>query len=534
MHEAPPNWNANLSGTGDIVIVGAGLAGLFTALKLSPQPVTVVAAAPLGKGASSVWAQGGVAAAVGKGDTTEAHARDTISSGAGLVDEALAHSVAKQAPERIRDLLSLGVPFDHDLEGNLKVSKEAAHSAGRVVRVSGDRAGGAIMSAIIASVRNTPSIRVLEGYRADDLITENQHIIGLVLSDTQGQQLHLDAKAIVLATGGIGALYEVSTNPPYARGEAIAMAARAGAIIADAEFVQFHPTALNINKNPTPLATEALRGEGAILLNQHGHRFLLDRDPRAELASRDIVSQAVAEEIAAGNDVFLDCSKAIGDRFPDDFPTVWQHCLDANIDPRIEPIPVVPAAHYHMGGIATNADGRTNVAGLWAIGETAATGLHGGNRLASNSLLEAVAFGARAAADLATILPSDTSERTQKNKLIATSTAPASIGGDEHEKLCFNLRQTMSQSVGVSRNGDDLKIALSKLAEIENVAKKNKDVILSNMALAARFIATAAFLRNESRGAHLRRDFPDLDANLAKRSALTLREIDVVLAKEVK
>ncbi len=530
MNETHPNWSGVLHTSGDIVIVGAGLAGLYTALKLSPHPVTVVAAAPLGKGASSVWAQGGIAAAVSERDTAEAHAADTISSGAGLVDEELALSVAKDAPDCIRDLLSIGVPFDHDLEGNLKVSKEAAHSVGRVVRVSGDRAGGAIMAAVIATVRKTPAIRVLEGLRADDLITENGHISGLLLSNAQGERLQLTAKAVVLATGGIGALYAISTNPPYSRGEAIAMAARAGAVISDAEFVQFHPTALNINKNPAPLATEALRGEGAILHNQFGKRFMLDRDPRAEMASRDIVAQAVADEIAAGNEVFLDCSKAVGYRFPKDFPTVWQHCLDAELDPRLDPIPVAPAAHYHMGGIATDASGRTEVPGLWAIGETASTGLHGGNRLASNSLLEAVVFGARTAADLAALFKNDVTPPTEVTKLVSDDVA--ATAADAPCELLQDLRQTMSQSVGVSCHGDELRSALQKLARIEDLATKANDAVLTNMALTARFIATSALLREESRGAHFRRDFPQLNPTLAKRSMLTLQDINAVLSKE--
>ncbi len=523
-----PNWSGALASDGNIVIVGAGLAGLYTAIKLAPHPVTVVAAAPLGEGASSVWAQGGMAAAVGEGDTPEAHATDTIASGAGLVDEDLARSVAHDAPDCILDLLSLGVPFDKDLAGKLKVSREAAHSAGRVVRVSGDRAGGAIMAAVIATVRKTPSIKLLEGYHAHAIDTASGHVSGLHLTNHKGESFKLSARAIVLATGGIGGLYAISTNPPYARGEAIAMAARAGALIGDAEFVQFHPTALDIDKNPAPLATEALRGEGATLINDKGERFLLARDPRGEMASRDIVAQGVAEERAAGRQVFLDCREAIGTKFAKHFPTVYQHCKDAGLDPTVDLIPVAPAQHYHMGGIATDHHGRTNVPGLWTIGEAAATGLHGANRLASNSLLEAVVFGARAAHDIkqtVQVHPSDNEPQLHRANDLPAVKAPQNAAN------LNRLRKTMSDAVGVSRSGTDLAQAIIDISEIEHQATQEADTILANMALAARFIATAAYLREESRGAHFRRDFPDLKVNNAQRILLSMQELDDVLKR---
>ena len=295
-------------------------------------------------------------------------------------------------------------PSSATRDGHFQLSQEAAHSRRRVVHVSGDRTGAAIMQALIARVRATPSIRVLEGYVADELIVADGRVAGVRLVrpsavDT-GSYEFFPACAVVLATGGIGALYSVTTNPAYARGELIAMAARVGAVVADAEFVQFHPTALDVGADPAPLATEALRGEGATLVNRQGERFMLRSDPRGELAPRDIVARGVFQEIAAGRGAFLDCRAAIGAHFAEAFPTVYAHCRAAGIDPVTELIPVAPAAHYHMGGIATDARARTSVAGLWAIGEVASTGLHGANRLASNSLLEAIVFGARAAADI--------------------------------------------------------------------------------------------------------------------------------------
>jgi len=523
-------------GPGDIVIIGAGLAGLFTALRLAPLPVTVVAAAPLGEGASSAWAQGGIAAAVGEGDTPEQHAADTIAAGAGIVDPHVARVVAAEAPERIGDLLRYGVPFDRDLAGHFVLSREAAHSRKRVVRVSGDRAGAAIMQALIAAVRATPSIRVLERYEALDLILDDgsqgdARVTGVRLiacgdRERRGTFDFLPASAVVLATGGAGALYAVTTNPVYARGEAIAFAARAGAVIADAEFVQFHPTAIDANADPAPLASEALRGEGAVLVNGKGERFMLAIDPKGELAPRDIVARGVFAEIAAGRGAFLDCRAAIGASFPTAFPTVYQHCRAAGIDPVVQPIPVAPAAHYHMGGVATNLSGRTSIEGLWAVGEVASTGLHGANRLASNSLLEAVVLGARAAQDLAGLIAPSAARPIARTYHVAAD-EPMEIV--RRRELIRQLRRTMSEHVGVVRDARGLETALDIVRDIG--ADAGRDGLIANMALASEIIAGSALLRRESRGAHFRSDYPEPVAALAHRSAVTLGEIRAIGAR---
>src|ERR1700759_5662436 len=271
--------------TDDVVIVGGGLAGLFGAPNRAPRPVTLISAAPLGQGASSAWAQGGIAAAVGEGDSPESHAADTIAVGGGIVDEGVALALAKEAPARIRDLLHYGVPFDRDLEGKLAVGREAAHSARRIVHVRGDMAGKAIISALIEAVRNTPSIRVVEGFVAEALLTADGAVTGLQLrkaDDVTARPLMIASRAVVLATGGIGHLYAVTTNPHEASGLGLAIAARAGAVIADPEFVQFHPTAIMAGRDPAPLATEALRGEGATLINDRGERFMQARHALAQ------------------------------------------------------------------------------------------------------------------------------------------------------------------------------------------------------------------------------------------------------------
>ena len=307
---------ANVIPSNNIVIVGGGLAGLFCALKLAPHPVTLLTGTPLGTGASSVWAQGGIAAAVMDGDTPEAHARDTILAGAGIVDAPRALAMAREAPARIDDLLSYGVPFDRDLAGALSVSREAAHSARRIVRVKGDQAGRAIMAALTAAVANTPSIDVVSGFAVEDLLMRDGRVTGVAARSLDGVRLlRLSASAVVLATGGAGYLYAVTTNPPEARGTGLAIAARAGALIADPEFVQFHPTAIAIARDPAPLATEALRGDGATLVNCRGERFMARIHSDAELAPRDVVARGVFAEIAAGRGAFLDARDAIGAAF---------------------------------------------------------------------------------------------------------------------------------------------------------------------------------------------------------------------------
>ncbi len=515
---------------GDIVIIGAGLAGLFTALKLAPLPVTVIAAAPLGEGASSLWAQGGIAAAVGEGDSPAKHAIDTIAAGDGIVDEKIANLVASKAPDRIRDLLEFGVPFDRDLAGHYVLSKEAAHSEKRVVRVSGDRAGAAIMQALIATVRNTPSIRLLEGYEADDLIHDDGHVEGVRLIRPaalgNGTYQFVPASAIVLATGGVGGLFAVTTNPSYAKGEAIAMAARAGAVIADAEFVQFHPTAIDVGIDPAPLATEALRGEGATLVNSAGERFMFKIDPRGELASRDIVARGVFAEIAAGRGAYLDCRTAIGARFNTAYPTVAAHCRSAGIDGAKELIPVAPAEHYHMGGIATDERGRTSVAGLWAVGEAACTGLHGANRLASNSLLEAVVFGARVADDIAKLLPSGRTGPFVVPKRVIGARVPTP---EQRALAIARLRTVMTKCAGVVRTAKGLRKALDELGAIELEAKN--DSVLANMVLTARLITAAALQRKESRGGHFRSDYPKRNDALATRTFMTLAALEALEGK---
>ncbi|WP_127143854.1 L-aspartate oxidase [Pelagibacterium montanilacus] len=516
-----------------VVIVGAGLAGLFCALKLSPRPVTVLSPMPLGAGASSAWAQGGVAAAVGAGDSALAHARDTEMAGAGIVDHGAATSITAEGAARIADLAALGIPFDRDDFGNFILSREAAHSANRVVRVSGDRAGHAIMQTLIAKVRETPSIRVVEGITAVDLARADGRVVGVIcrkLGDRFLEPVFIRARATVLAAGGLGGLYAVTTNPPSVRGHAMGMAARAGAVIADAEFVQFHPTAIACDTDPAPLATEALRGEGALLVNETGERFMLDVHPDAELAPRDIVARAGFRQLRAGHRVFLDTRAALGERILTAYPTVARSCERAGIDPVRDPIPVTPAAHYHMGGVKVDTDGRSSLPGLWVCGEASCTGLHGANRLASNSLLEAVVYGARIAEDISGLEP--LSAPLPPFEGIAFDPVKAA----DAEALLRNLpavrdmRTAMTAHVGLERDREGLREALRIIATLERTASGVTRAYL-NMLTSATLVAASALLRTESRGGHFRTDHPVPDPAWERHTELTLPEALAIRAE---
>ncbi len=499
---------------GRVLVVGAGLAGLFAALKFGG-PVTILTTSPLGSGAASAWAQGGVAAAIGPDDSAELHARDTEAAGAGIVDPAVARAVCAEAGVRIEELAALGVPFDRSADGRLALGREAAHSRNRIVRVKGDSAGAAIIATLACAVRARPEIRVIEGWKAVELIVRGGRALGAIALTQDGRRAAFLAGETCLALGGAGGLFEVTTNPVSARAAALAMAARAGATIADPEFVQFHPTALAVGRDPAPLATEALRGEGAILTNERGERFMRAAHADAELAPRDVVARGIFRELQKGRRVFLDATKAVGAAFPERFPTVFAAAMAAGIDPRAQPMPVAPAAHYHMGGIAADLDGRTDVDGLWAIGECASTGLHGANRLASNSLLEAVVMGGRFA-EAASGADAATAIAIEDVSPIARLSTPA----------IARLRRVMTAGVGVERSASSIAATLAEIDALRRGA--GDDWEQKNVGDAALLISAAAFARTESRGGHFRVDHPVADAAQASRTFLTLDRADSI------
>ena len=495
-----------------VIIVGAGLAGLSAALACAPRRALVLTASPLNTGQSSAWAQGGMAAALADDDHATLHAADTLAAGAGLCDPVAVEVLTTEGPDAVRRLADLGAPFDRTADGAFAQGLEAAHSRARVARIGGDGAGRAIMLAVSAAAQAASNIDIREHVIVRALLKDADDRVRGVLVDQGGTLIRITGSVVILATGGLGGLFKVTTNPVEVRGDGLALAALAGADIADPEFVQFHPTAIDVGQDPAPLATEALRGEGAKLINRAGEAFMLRYDPAAELAPRDIVARAIEQEIREGRGAFLDARQAVGDHFPQEFPAVFAACMAAGIDPRLEPIPVVPAVHYYMGGIATDLEGRTSLAGLFAAGECASTGVHGANRLASNSLLEAAVFGTRAgrAASL------ETDPRTQA---LAATAAPE-LPKDAYQ----SLRRALSDEAGVVRDAPGLSRLLNQIDALE--AKYGNALPL----VTARLIAAAALARHESRGGHFRRDFPNTAAQ-GRRTLGTLAEITAPVAR---
>lgn len=476
------------------IVVGSGIAGLSTALSLGR--CLVITKGGLASGSSEL-AQGGIAMAAGPDDSPAAHAADTIAVGGGLVDELVATMVAGEGPAHIEWLEGLGARFDKTGAGALHLGREAGHSHHRIVHAHGDATGREVMKTLRAAVRARSGITVLERAEVVDLVRSRGRVVGVMVVDEGGTPLVLLAPAVVLATGGIGRIYSRTTNPAEATGDGLAVAVRAGAAIRDVEFVQFHPTALDGPEDPLPLLTEALRGAGAVLIDAGGRRFMPAVHPDAELAPRDIVSRAVWRETANGR-AFLDAT-SIGTSFPEAFPTVFGMARAAGYDPRFEPLPVTPAAHYHMGGVVTDDGGRTSLPGLYACGEVAATGLHGANRLASNSLLEGLVFAARVAEAVGTAeipVPGDEIE------------VPTAIeyAGTEPVQAVTELRDAMWDHVGVVRDRDGL---VSALESIERLTPGLETSVTGrNLATIARLITSQALARTESRGSHFRRDYP--------------------------
>jgi len=473
-----------------VLVVGAGLAGLSAAMAAAPAKVLLLTEAPLNTGCSSAWAQGGVAAALSGDDAPELHAADTVAAGAGLVIPEVARLLAEEGPAAVRWLAGLGAPFDRAADGAFAQSLEAAHSRARVARVKGDQAGRAIMQAVSVAALAARHIQVRTGAKLVGLLQDAAGRVRGVVARIGGQPVEITAHAVILATGGIGGLYAVTTTPAELLGEGLGLAAMAGATVADPEFVQFHPTAIDIGRDPAPLATEALRGEGAKLIGGQGQAFMARYHPDAELAPRDVVARAIHAERAAGHGAYLDAREAVGAHFPDEFPAVFAACMGGGVDPRVQPIPVAPACHYHMGGIATDTHGRSSLAGLYAAGECASTGVHGANRLASNSLLEAAVFGRRAG-------------QAARDEIAATAPIlrPA-IAPDLPPQALADLRLAMSRDAGVVRDAAGLSRLVDQIDALQAVHGRSAALA------AARLTAAAALARRESRGGHYRTDFP--------------------------
>lgn len=480
-----------------VVVVGSGIAGLTVALELGG--ATVVTAGDPGDG-SSRWAQGGIAAALGADDHPDRHAHDTRTVSGGLADERVAEVVAGAAAERIDWLRRLGTPFDTDAGGQLVLGREAGHGADRIVHARGDATGAAVMRALTRAVTDRDDVEVAAHTRAIDLVRDGRRIAGVLVRDADGCRRVLLADAVVLATGGIGRLYAHTTNPPGATGDGLAMARRAGARLRDPEFVQFHPTALAVDRDPLPLLTEALRGAGATLVDAAGRRHLREVHPDAELAPRDVVARANWHAQQHGP-IHLD-ARSIGAELPQRFPTVFALAREAGLDPREQPLPVTPAQHYHMGGVASDADGRTSLPGLYVCGEVAATGLHGANRLASNSLIEALVIGAR----LATAIATDPAATPVDLNALELPADALQLDAHDDEDAIAELRAVMWRYGGLVREADGLTTALARLGSLG--PRLTGGPTGRNLLAVADTVLRAALNRRESRGGHHRSDHP--------------------------
>ena len=490
--------------THDVLVIGSGVGGLTVALETPGLRVGLLTKTELGRGGSSPMAQGGVAAALGPGDSPAAHAEDTLAAAAGLAVPERVRILTEEGPARIAALLALGTRFDRDGAGHLALGREAAHGCARILHANGDATGAEIVRALREAVESAPTVAVLERTFACELVREQGRVVGVLARHAAGTVgLHL-ARAVVLATGGIGQVYRHTTNPRENTGDGLAMAARAGVRLADLEFVQFHPTALDVGDDPMPLLTEALRGAGATLVDEGGRRVLPDFHPAGELAPRDVVARALWEMRRQGRQTLLDARDAIGSRIESEFPTAFRHCLEHGFDLRREPVPVSPAAHYHMGGIAVDTHGRTSLAGLWACGEVSCVGVHGANRLASNSLLDAMVFGARVGRDLMREVRGLLPVKALLGRVDARLGDQSTEDG-AHAEIRREIRDVMWDEVGLVRTAGGLQHAVEGLVRIAHRLGPGSSET-HNLLMVARLVTQAAFVRRESRGAHFRSD----------------------------
>jgi len=498
-----PGWSTQA----DVIVIGSGVAGLTTALnaRAANLSVLLVTKATIDEG-STKWAQGGIAAALGPGDSPDQHKSDTLIAGAGLCDLAAVEVLVSEGPEAVRKLIARGAVFDKAESGEIALTREGGHHRNRILHAGGDATGAEVSRALLAAVREDPGIEIIEHALVIDALHAADgsvcgvtlHVIGEGSRDGVGEAR---SRAVVIATGGLGQVYAQTTNPSVSTGDGVALALRAGAEVADVEFIQFHPTVLwrdTTQAGQQPLISEAVRGEGAILLNHKGERFMQGKHPQVELAPRDIVAKEIFNQMKETNvpHVWLDAT-GIHD-FASRFPTIYASCIENGIDPTKQLIPVAPASHYASGGVKVDLHGRTTIHGLYACGETACTGAHGANRLASNSLLEGLVFGTRIAADIASDLPA-------QQEPIDDSSPTFLLRAD----VKLPLQLGMSQGAGVMRSESSL---TETAALLERLSHHTSDAPgldtweVSNLYLLALAIVRSALAREESRGSHWRSD----------------------------
>lgn len=506
-----PGWTTQA----DVVVIGSGIAGLTAALRIHAEDgglkLLVVTKDVLNAG-STQWAQGGIAAALGPGDTPDQHERDTLVAGAGACGIEAVRTLVTEGPDAVRELIALGTNFDHHPDGELSLTREGGHHRDRIAHAGGDATGAEIQRALIAAVERAPEIEVIQHALAVDLLLAADggvagvtlHVLGEGQRDGVGA---VHCRAVVLASGGLGQVFSQSTNPTVSTGDGMAIALRAGAVLRDLEFVQFHPTVMYLgpdSQGQQPLISEAVRGEGAFLVDFEGTRFMQGQHELADLAPRDVVAKAITRRmIETGQQhMWLDATHLGSEFWEKRFPTILAVCREHGVDPVTELIPVAPAQHYASGGVATDLYGRSSIAGLYATGEVACSGVHGANRLASNSLLEGLVFSRR----IAEVLPDELRERVSA----ATDDRLAWLVAGSHRR---DLQDVMTRQVGVLRNDAGLQRAMTYLHELEagDAAPGTDAWETTNLLAISTALAQAAFIRTETRGSHWREDFPDRD-----------------------
>lgn len=516
-----PGWTIK----SDVIIVGSGIAGLTTALQVRAKGLSVLLVTKARVDAGSTkWAQGGIAAALGPGDSPAEHEIDTIVAGAGLCDIEAVRILVSEGPGAVERLIARGAVFDRSVSGEIALTREGGHHRNRILHAGGDATGAEISRALLAAVTQDKGIELIENALVLDALTDHDgkvcgvtlHVIGAGSRDGVGRAL---GRAVILGTGGLGQVFAQTTNPPVSTGDGVALALRAGAGIADVEFIQFHPTVMWLGNNASgqqPLISEAVRGEGAFLVNDSGVRFMQGTHELADLAPRDVVAKAIVKEMIKNKaeHVWLDVSAVLN--FSERFPTIYQSCLDHKIDPTKDLIPVAPAAHYASGGVRVNLSGQSSISGLYACGETACTGVHGANRLASNSLLEGLVFAARIADDLAKNLPeqSEPVPNNSNNILLDPS-------------IRIEIANAMSNGAGVIRSRESLENVLAILKELSSRTSSQPCVEAweaTNLHSLANALVRSALIREETRGSHWREDFPQTLTSWEKR---ILQEMDI-------
>ncbi|MGW2087709.1 L-aspartate oxidase [Streptomyces sp. NPDC001880] len=516
-----PGWSIDA----DVVVVGSGVAGLTTALRCAAAGLAtvVVTKARLDDG-STRWAQGGIAAALGEGDTPEQHLDDTLVAGAGLCDEAAVRMLVTEGPDAVRRLIGTGAHFDTTASGDIALTREGGHHRRRIAHAGGDATGAEISRALVEAVREA-ALRTVENALVLDLLTDAEGRTAGVTLHVMGEGQHdgvgaVHAPAVVLATGGMGQVFSATTNPAVSTGDGVALALRAGAEVSDLEFVQFHPTVLYLgagSEGQQPLVSEAVRGEGAHLVDASGTRFMLGQHELAELAPRDIVAKTITRrmELLGTEHMYLDARHFGAEMWEQRFPTILAACRAHGIDPITEPVPVAPAAHYASGGIRTDLRGRTTVPGLYACGEVACTGVHGANRLASNSLLEGLVFAERIAADIVEDRPRAGAAETDDDRAPSPLIAPEARSTIQH---------IMTRGAGVLRSAESLAAAADELEALHDSAASAVEADepkvavpgveaweATNLLLVSRVLVAAARQREETRGCHWREDRPERD-----------------------